>query len=74
MERELAHRENDGLTVTLLWHSLSDRLTVRVRDLRTGEGFELEAAAGNALDVFDHPYAYAAGRGLLPTEADLVAA
>ena len=65
METELAQRENDGIAVTLLWHTESDRLTVTVRDRRTGEAFDLEASARNAMDVFHHPYAYAARRGLL---------
>lgn len=69
METELAHRENDGIAVTLLWHTETDRLTVTVRDRRTGEAFELEARARNAMDVFHHPYAYAARRGLLRAEA-----
>jgi hypothetical protein len=62
METELAQRENDGIAVTLLWHSVTDRLTVTVRDWRTGEGFDLAATARNALDVFNHPFAYAARR------------
>jgi hypothetical protein len=71
METELAQRENDGIAVTLLWHSTTDRLTVTVRDWRTGEAFELDAHARNAMDVFHHPYAYAyaARRGLLPVDA-----
>ena len=69
METELAQRENDGIAVTLLWHSATDRLTVTVRDWRAGEAFELEAQARNAMDVFHHPYAYAAQRGLLSAAA-----
>jgi len=65
METELAQRENDGISVTLLWHSLTDRLTIAVRDSRTGEAFDLDAQPPNAMDVFHHPYAYAARRGLL---------
>ena len=60
MEKELAYRENDGVSVTLVWEAGSDRLTVSVRDLRSGEAFDLRAAAENAMDVFNHPYAYAA--------------
>jgi hypothetical protein len=60
MEKELAQRVSDGIAVTLLWHSETDRLTVTVRDGRTGEAFDLPAAAATALDVFHHPYAYAA--------------
>jgi hypothetical protein len=64
MEKELAQRENDGIAVTLLWHTETDRLTVAVCDWHTGETFALAADAGNAMDVFHHPYAYAAQRGL----------
>jgi hypothetical protein len=60
MARELAERENDGIAVRLLWDAETNRLTVAVCDSRTGEAFELEAAAEQALDVFEHPYAYAA--------------
>ena len=63
MERELAQRESDGVSVTLLWDSESDRLTVRVEDLRTGEAFELNAQPQSAMDVFRHPYACAASLG-----------
>ena len=60
MEKELDQRVNDGIAVTLLWHSETDRLTVTVRDGRTGEAFDVPAPAAAALDVFHHPYAYAA--------------
>jgi hypothetical protein len=60
MPKELAYRENDGIAVTLWWHSGSNRLSVAVHDWRKGDWFELDADAANALDVFDHPYAYAA--------------
>jgi hypothetical protein len=33
-----------------------------VCDLATGTGFHLDVAPDNALDAFNHPYAYAAGR------------
>jgi hypothetical protein len=62
MTTELAQRENDGVLVRLLWHRQSDRLTVSVFDRRTDDGFELDAEPSNAVDVFNHPYAYAAWR------------
>ena len=62
MQKELAYRENDGIAVTLFWHSSSNRLSVSVYDWRNGDWFELEAAPRNAMDVFEHPYAYAAPR------------
>ena len=63
--RELDHRETDGLEVTLLWYQQEDYASVVVEDSKTGEAFELVLGAGDsALDVFHHPYAYAALRGL----------
>jgi hypothetical protein len=63
MERELCQRENDGIAVTLLWDDESDRLTVIVRDSRSGEAFGIDAQPGDAMEVFHHPYAYLASRG-----------
>jgi hypothetical protein len=60
MEKELAYRENDGIAVTLYWHSSTNLLSVTVHDSRNGDWFELPAPADNALDVFEHPYAYKA--------------
>jgi hypothetical protein len=60
MQKELSYRENDGIAVTLLWHSGTNRLSVVVHDSRNGDRFELPARAENALEVFEHPYAYAA--------------
>jgi len=58
--RELAHRSNDGIDVTLFWHADTDGLTVCVCDQRRGAYFEIEPDAGHALDAFHHPYSYAA--------------
>ena len=61
--RELAYRATDGIEVALHWRSADDRLTVVVSDSRSGEDFELVVAADErALDVFEHPFAYAAFR------------
>ena len=61
--RELAHRRNDGLDIRLLWDSGTDQVTVALHDGKTGEGFEVEVGPGErALDVFHHPFAYAAFR------------
>jgi hypothetical protein len=62
--RELAHRVNDGLEVVLFWEKVTDELTITVSDERSGAYFELAAAPDQALDVFNHPYAHAAFRGL----------
>jgi hypothetical protein len=57
---ELDQREGDGVTVSLLWRRHDNRLKVSVTDTATGEEFELDAHPENALDVFHHPFAYAA--------------
>jgi hypothetical protein len=57
--RELAYRSNDGLEVTLFWHSDTDKLTVCVCDQHRGAYFEVEPDACDALDAFYHPYSYA---------------
>jgi hypothetical protein len=62
--RELAYRETDGVEVSLLWNRANDSLTVYVLDLRTEDAFELAVEASKALEVFHHPYAYAASRGI----------
>ena len=56
--RELDHRHSDGIDLTLSWRPSRNDLVLTVRD-GTG-GFELEVPADEALDAFDHPYAYAA--------------
>jgi YD repeat-containing protein len=63
--RELAHRQADGIEVRLLWDSADNALSVVVADSRTGDYFRLALdERDRALDVFEHPYAYAANRGL----------
>jgi hypothetical protein len=57
---ELHHRSADGIEVSLLWSPETNALTVAVEDSRSGEIFELPAPADKALDVFEHPFAYAA--------------
>ena len=61
---ELAARESGYLQVALLWRPHSDLSTVSVNDVATGESFELVVKNESALDVYYHPYAYAALRGV----------
>jgi hypothetical protein len=58
--RELAHRTNDGIEVTLFWSKSTNRVTIAVLDSHSSEGMEFDVDAGAALDAFKHPYAYAA--------------
>jgi hypothetical protein len=62
--KELAHRANDGVEVALYWNRATNALTVVVDDSRSGDLFEIEVAPQNALDAFNHPYAYAAHTGV----------
>jgi hypothetical protein len=63
--RELDTRVNDGLQVRLLWCEHDGQLWVAVLDTRTGETFKVQVQAGEQpLDVFHHPYAYAAHHGV----------
>jgi hypothetical protein len=66
---ELASRESNGLKVALFWDRPTDQLTVCVSDVRSDVYFELDAERHNALEVFYHPYAYAAQRGIPYEEA-----
>ena len=62
---ELAERESDSISVTLSWTPGSDVVAVTVDDAKTGDSFELVVADNErALDVFDHPFAYARARGV----------
>jgi hypothetical protein len=59
--RELDSRTNDGIQVRLLWYPNDNHVSVTVIDTRGGEAFNLEIRDGQRpLDVFRHPYAYAA--------------
>jgi hypothetical protein len=60
--RELAQRLSGTVEVLLLWRPEIDRVELSVRDLATGAAFSIEVAPGDAIDSFNHPYAYAARR------------
>jgi hypothetical protein len=61
--RELDHRVSDGIDVRLLWRPHDDRAFVSVSDAKTGEAFTIEVGRDQrALDVFQHPFAYAGNR------------
>jgi hypothetical protein len=59
--RELDQRQSDGIDVRLLWRERDERVLVAVADEKTGERFTIVVRDGErALDVFHHPFAYAA--------------
>jgi hypothetical protein len=61
---ELDSRAHDGVEVSLLWYADVDVVAVQVVDDRVGQTFQLVVDAEEALDVFRHPFAYAAFRGV----------
>jgi hypothetical protein len=59
----LASRKNAGIRVTLLWAPDTKAVAVLVLDDSTDDQFELlEEPEANPIDVYKHPYAYAAWR------------
>jgi hypothetical protein len=62
--RELDSRRNDGIEVKLLWNQTTDQALVAVFDAKTGDAFDIDVGRHEAMDVFHHPYAYAADRGV----------
>lgn len=58
--RELDHRNNNGIDVRLLWNVQTNSVCVAVRDECLGGSLTFEVEAADALEAFQHPYAYAA--------------
>jgi hypothetical protein len=56
---ELADRHSLDLDVALFWGRRSGRLWVDVTHRRSGRVAHILATPANALDVFNHPFAYA---------------
>jgi hypothetical protein len=56
--RELDRRRGGGLDVVLRWHPQTDSVSIAVEDEKTGDSFEFEVAGDQALDAFEHPFAY----------------
>jgi hypothetical protein len=62
---ELASRESNGISVRLLWTRSTNVVTVAVADAAHDDYFELVLDEDEpALDVYYHPFAHAAARGL----------
>ena len=56
--REIAHRANTFIEVTLLWRQADNSVLLRLVDVANGVEFELQIRPEHALDAFNHPYAY----------------
>jgi hypothetical protein len=62
---ELASRESNGITVRLFWSRSTNLVMVAVADAANDDYFELVLDENDQpLDVFNHPFAHAAARGL----------
>jgi hypothetical protein len=59
---ELDSRSTDGIEVKLLWNERTSRLYVAVANEPQRDAFRIEVGAADALDAFNHPYAYASRR------------
>jgi hypothetical protein len=55
---ELDAREAAGIAVQLLWDRSTHGLSVVAHDLRLDERVEIAVEPAQALEVFQHPYAY----------------
>lgn len=60
---ELDQRVSAGFEISLLWIRRENNLVVSVENRKTGESFELPVSNEEALEVFNHPFAYVAARG-----------
>jgi hypothetical protein len=60
---ELAQREGDGIRVTLYWRKRDDRVSVTVEDHLLGDATTIEVHPADAMDAYEHPFAYAYGSG-----------
>ena len=62
---ELMLRESSGITVRMLWSRATNLVTIAVEDAASDDYFELVLDEDDpALEVFQHPFAHAAARGL----------
>jgi hypothetical protein len=61
---ELASRQSGTLHVALFWARETEVFRVSVDDPATGDKFELVVDDGRPLEIYYHPYAYAALRGV----------
>jgi hypothetical protein len=72
--RELAHRASNGIEVSLFWSKADNRVTVEIFDEQLDEALEFEVDGADALEAFNHPYPYAAARGIHPAASEALAA
>ena len=59
---ELATRESNGIRVSLMWSLATNDAKVTVYDASDDSAFEVAVDDASPLDVYNHPFAYAAFR------------
>jgi hypothetical protein len=64
--REIAHRSNTFIEVSLLWRQVDDSVLLRVVELASRVEFEVRVRPEDALEAFNHPYVYLPRRLLEP--------
>jgi hypothetical protein len=57
---ELDYRQGGGFEVALLWHRDIEAVSLTIRDSRSGQSLEVPVAHDQAMQAFNHPFAYAA--------------
>ena len=60
--RELAHREGPDVDVSLFWRPEDNTVVLLLVEVPTGVLFEIPVLPEDALDAFNHPYAYLPAR------------
>jgi hypothetical protein len=71
---ELSSRSANGIDVALLWQQSDNTAVVVAANQRSGENLVLDVREDdNALDIFNHPYAYAAHRRIDPVRSAALA-
>lgn len=64
--RELAHRRAGDLDVWLMWSPADDAVSVEIHDRALHTWFTVDVDGRPALEVFNHPFAYAQPAELVP--------
>jgi hypothetical protein len=65
--RELDRRSNYGFDVMLLWDPETNGVSVAVEDQRYGFSLSFQVDPADALDAFQHPFAYASNDNDAPS-------
>jgi hypothetical protein len=68
--RELAHRVNGGLEITLYWHPDENGTSIDIHQAETEETISFPVPADRALDAFHHPFVHLAEQDAAVWDSD----